>query len=208
MKYLSSLIVFIFLANCVCGTVFAEISFDFEKNSQGWEIPDWALEQPDCAGMYLEVAPDKASEQSSALKITCDFPGNAWTAAVIEYKHEIDLEGYKSISADVFLPEDAAGGPYTSRIILIAGDSWWWIEMKRPVYLAKGKWTKIEAKLDVNFANENFFWLRQEGKESGIIANIKNVKKIIIRVESEAQGGLFNRSSYQGPVYIDNIVIS
>jgi hypothetical protein len=208
MKYLSSIIISMFMVACINGMSLAEINFDFENNNQGWEVPDWALEQEDCAGMFLEVASDNSSQQRQALKISCDFPGNAWTAAVIEYKREIDLEGYVSISAEVLLPEEAKGGDYQGRIILIAGSDWWWIEMRRSVPLTPGQWTTVKAKLDVNFANEKFFWKRQEGEESGILANIKNVKKIIIRVESEGNSGFFSSSSYKGPVYIDNVVIT
>ena len=208
MKYLSIIIIAVLAATVLAGEASAEISFNFEKSSEGWEIPDWALEQADCAGMFLEVAADRASEQSRALKITCDFSKNDWMAAVIEYRKEIDLEGYKSISADVLLPEDAKGGPYDARIIVIAGRDWWWIEMRRSVQLIPGKWTTVEAKLDVNFANEGFFWVNQKGRKSGLRNNIKNVKKIIIRVESEGDSGFFSSSIYKGPLYVDNIVIS
>jgi len=189
------------------GNAKAAVTFDFERGDDGWEVPDWALEQPDCGGMFAEIAFGGSAEKQRALKVTCDFPGNAWTTAVVEYRQEMDLEGYKSISSDIFIPESAKGGVYLARIILIAGKSWWWIEMKNPVVLKIGEWTKIEAKLDVNFVNENFFWTRQEGPASGIIANAGNVKKIIIRIESEGGGGLFGGAQYQGAVFIDNIVI-
>ena len=89
-----------------------------------------------------------------------------------------------------------------ARIILVAGP-WWWIEQRNATLLKLGKWTKIEAKLDVTEANQRSYWKRKS-KEGMIVSHRDQVKKVIVRIEynaSEKHAG----PKYNGPIYIDNI---
>ncbi|MDD5634401.1 MAG: hypothetical protein PHW46_03895 [Candidatus Omnitrophica bacterium] len=181
-----------------------EIHFDFESDTEGWDVPDWAMEQEDHVGKILEVSDEKALKGDKSLKLICAFPGSEWTAGVVEYVMDMDLSGYKSISADIFLPKEAKGGLYKARIILVAGP-WWIIEQRYPVPLKTGQWTEVTAKLDVTPEEELMFWKRKT-IEASLPANINNVRKIVIRIEYDANPSHAG-PPYEGAVYIDNIAI-
>ncbi len=180
-----------------------EYEFDFEKDTEGWEIPDFAMEQGDHVARSLDISPDKSRTGKNSLKVECEFPGDLWTAALIEYKKDLDLRGFKSISADIYLPRKAKGDLYLARFILTVGP-WYRVEMRNPVLLIAGKWNRIECDLDAG-ANEMAYW-RCSKKEECVSANLYHVRKIDLRIEYNAnpwQGG----PPYNGPVYVDNIVI-
>ena len=179
----------------------APMKFDFELgNKKGWDIPDWAFEQKDHVARSTEISKEKASEGEASLKINCEFPGDKWTAALIEYNNELDLTQYDGISADIFLPKNCKSELIQARIIMTVGDGWWICQMKGAVLLKKGAWTTITAKLKDPSA-----WICRAGWEN-VSGSFNKVKKIAIRIEYNAnpwQAG----PPYNGPVYVDNIVI-
>jgi hypothetical protein len=184
---------------------FSDEVFDFEDGElQGWDIPDWAMEQNDQVSRSLKVTDAKAYEGNYSLELECDFPGDLWTAAVVEFNREIDLTPYSKIMARIYIPKKArAEGFFQARIIFVAGP-WWWIEQRHVKLLDLGKWNEIEANLDVTEANQRSYWKRKS-KDGTFLKNRDNIKKIIIRIEydaSEKHAG----PAYEGPVYIDDIV--
>ena len=189
------------------GQAFPDRVFDFEDGeSQGWDIPDWALEQNDQVSQDLKVTDEMAYEGEYSLELDCDFPGDLWTAAVIEFNREIDLTPYSKISARIYIPKKArADGFLQARVVFVAGP-WWWIEQRHVKILDLGKWNEIEANLDVTEENQRSHWKRKS-KEGTFLKNRHNIKKIIIRVEydaSEKHAG----PAYEGPIYIDHIVLA
>jgi len=180
-----------------------EYKFEFEKDKEGWEIPDWAVDQANHVGRSLEISEDKSKKGKNSLKLECEFPGDVWTAAVVEYQKDLDLRGFKSISAYIYLPRKAKGDLYSARFILTVGP-WYRIEMRTPIALTAGKWNKITCDLDAG-DSELAYW-RSKKKEESVTANLYHVRKIDLRIEYNAnpwQAG----PPYKGPVYVDNIII-
>jgi len=185
----------------------AEIAFDFVTTQHEWEVPDWALSQPDHICTRLEHSSDKASSGNFSLKLTCDFPGDEWTAALVQYENfdgSFDLSEYKTVSADVFLPEKARGGFYKAKIILTTGD-WVFLEMSRAVPLNFGSWTTITAPLEVPEGTGRGFW-KGVPRETTFAQNIKDIKRVAVRIEYNANPSLAG-TPYEGPVYVDNVII-
>jgi len=182
----------------------SSITFDFENDTQNWNIADWAGEQKDCVAKSLELSNEKVSKGANSLKIMCAFPGDKWTQVPLEFVRDMDLTGYKSISADIFLPKQARSSLFQARIILTVGP-WWFVEMKAPVPLRHGEWTTVTAKLDVSDLDEAGLW-RVKDKSQGLLANINRVRKITVRIEYNASTKNAD-APYKGPVYVDHIVI-
>jgi hypothetical protein len=185
----------------------AELSFDFEDGQEGWEVPDWATTQPDHVCRKLETSTDNASSGTTALKLTCEFPGDEWTAALVQYENYdgfFNFSGYKAISADVFLPEEARGGFYKAKIILTTGD-WVFIEMSKGIPLNFGSWTTVTAPLEVPEGMGRGFW-KGIPAETTFTDNIRDIKRVAVRIEYNANPSLAG-TRYEGPVYVNNIVI-
>ena len=205
MKKVIALIVFAILVSSFSSNLYARTVFDFEDQElNGWEIPDWAVEQQDQVGYELALSDEKTFNKSAySLELMCNYPGDAWASAAVEYDLNIDFNGYKDISCEIFLPKKArADGFLEARIILVAGP-WWWIEQRESTPLKRGKWTKLEAKLDVTAANQRSYWKRKD-KNGMLVAHRDQVKKVIIRIEynaNEKHAG----PKYNGPIYIDDI---
>lgn len=168
------------------------VLFSFERNLDGWEIPDWALEKDDHVAKDIEISKDVADEGSASLKVNCDFPGNRWTAALIELEQYLDFTPYREIVVDVYIPEDAPLG-LRGKIILTVGESWKFTEMTRAIPLVPGEWVTIKASIEPG----SYDWKRTVPDESFR----EDVRKIVVRVESN------RKPAYKGPVYIDNIRI-
>lgn len=197
---------FVLLVVIAC-PAWAEVVFDFEGTQQEWEVPGWAMEQPDHVCTNLETSEDMASSGKTSLKLTCDFPGDEWTAALVQYENRegsLNLSGYKTVSADVFLPEEARGGFYKAKIIFTNGD-WVFIEMSRGVSLNFGSWTTVTAPLEVPDGMGRGFW-KGIPAETTLAQNIADIKRIAVRIEYNANPSLAG-SRYEGPVYVDNVVI-
>lgn len=184
-----------------------EIIYDFKDGTtQGWDIPDWSLELKDYVTKSVEVGSDEVTKGKNALKVTADFPGTVWRAACVEKAGDLNLTGYRSISADIYLPKEARTQLIQARIIITAGP-WYFIEMRSAVRLERGKWTKVTAKLDVDEKNEASYWRCKENAVDGLLENISHVRKIAIRIEYNAATEKNTGAPYKGPVYISGIEI-
>lgn len=185
----------LFFVLAVSAPVFAaeNVLFGFEKNTESWEIPDWALEKEDHVGDSISVSNTCASEGKSSLEFRVDFPGPRpdpkWAGAYVEVQEYFDWTPYSSIAFDVYLPPEAPVG-LKAKIILTVGDNWEWTEMSGLIPLEPGKWTTITANLKAGSTD----WRRAAVTD----AFRQDVRKLGIRIES-------NRPAYKGPIYIDNI---
>lgn len=169
-----------------------KVLFSFEKDTQGWEIPDWAYEQDDYTGEELMVSQDVAKDGKSSLKLVVAFPGKTWRGAIAEVMEYFDWTPYNRVSCDVYMPENAPPG-LKGKLILTVGDSWKWTEMSRSIKLKPGKWVNISANLKPGSED----WKRTKPTDEFRA----DVRKIAVRFES-------SRPEYKGPIYIDNIVLS
>ncbi len=165
------------------------VLFGFEKDAQGWEIPDWALEQEDYVAKTISVSKDVAKEGKQSLKVMTAFPGKMWTAALVEDFEYFDWTPYKAISVDVYVPKEAPTG-LKAKIVLTVGENWKWTEMARSVTLVPGEWLT----LTVSIAPGSEDWKKTVVDEEFR----KDVRKVSVRVESN------KKPEYSGPIYIDN----
>ncbi|MBD3296334.1 MAG: hypothetical protein GF392_03085 [Candidatus Omnitrophica bacterium] len=180
------------------------IRYSFEDSTDGWRVPDWALYQGDHVAESLEISTDHASEGESSAVIMCDFTGKSWQAALVEVQKPFDLTGYDEISVDVYMPRRAPRNLMQGRIILTAGEGWYFTEMKAPVYLPRGKWTTIRAELE-STRPESSVWKGREEKR--LYKNIDKIKKISVRIEYDVAPPTRLGRKYKGPIYLDNVVI-
>jgi len=175
-----------------CAFSAERVLFGFEKDVEGWEIPDWAYEQDDYVGEDIAVSNDVAKEGASSMKLTSNFPGGKWNGAVVEIMEFFDWTPYSAISCDIYLP-DAAPNGLKAKMILTVGDNWKWTEMSRSYRLTPGKWNNISAKLKPGSED----WKRTKPTNEFRA----DVRKIAVRVES-------TKNAYKGPIYIDNILLN
>lgn len=189
MLLVAFLAVFMFLT---AGFAEAEdkVIFSFEKDPQGWEIPEWAIEQEDYVAKNIEVCGDVAKDGKKSLKIAANFPGKTWTAALVEDFEYFDWTPYKAIAVDIYIPQNAPVG-LKAKIILTVGESWKFTEMSRSVPLVPGEWVTVSA----NLLPGSEGW-----KRTVVDDNFrKDIRKIAVRVESN------KKPVYSGPIYIDNV---
>lgn len=176
-----------------CAGAEEKVLFDFEKDTQGWEIPEWALEQQDCASKFVEASKDVSRNGQGSLKLVADFPGKIWTAAIVENTDSFDWTPYKAVACDLYIPADAPSG-LKARIIVTVGENWKFTEMTRAIPLIPGEWVTISAGLLPG---------SEDWKKTVVDDDFrKDVRKIAIRVESNKQ------PVYNGPLYIDNIRVT
>jgi len=195
MKKLIVLSLALFLALSVSGMARAEdkVLFSFEKDTQGWEIPEWAIEQEDNAGKTVTESKDVAKDGKGALKLVTSFPGKTWTSAIVEDFEYFDWTPYNTISVNVYIPKDAPIG-LKAKMILTVGESWKFTEMARSVALVPGEWVTISANLLPGSEN----W-----KRTVVDDNFrKDVRKIAVRIESN------KKPKYDGPIYIDAVTLT
>ena len=167
----------------------AKVIFGFESGTQGWGIPDWALEKSDYVGKSVAVTRQGATEGAQALGLVVDFPGGQWNAALAEVEEYFDWTRYQTLSVDVTLPADAPAG-LKGKLILTVGESWEWTEMRRSIQLPPGQTTTLTASL----ASGSEDWKRTVVDD----AFRKDVRKLAVRIES-------NKPAYQGTFSIDNV---
>ncbi len=165
----------------------------FEKDTEGWEVPEWALEKTDNVAKNVSVSKDFAKDGKSALKMDCDFPGKIWTSAIVETMESFDLAPYSDISCDLYLPKEASEG-LKAKIILTVGEEWKWTEMSRAIALVPGQWTTVTASLVPGSTG----WQRTTVDDNFR----KDIRKIAVRIESN------KKPVYKGPIYIDNVKAS
>jgi len=170
------------------------VLYSFEKDPQGWEIPDWTFAKKDHIGKQIGISEHQASEGMYALEIDSEFTGGpGWECTYIECVVDItDWSPFSYVSADIFLPKEAPRG-LRAKIILTVGDNWRWTEMNKTVPLAPGEWTVVKA--DITSASLNWRRFIDDAFRS-------DVRKIGIRIESNG------KIAYKGPIYIDNVKLS
>lgn len=168
----------------------ALVLFDFEEDTQSWEIPDWAKESEDDVGKILSLSEDVASSGARSLQLLADFPGGRWTGAYVEVMMYVtDWSPFGSIAVDVYVPEGAPRG-LKGRVILTIGEQWTWTEMNRGLPLEPGRWTTLTA----NLKPTSLDW-----KTFPTDAFRKDIRKVGIRIESD-RGPV-----YTGPIYLDQV---
>lgn len=166
------------------------VLFSFEKNVEGWEIPDWCYEKDDYVGQQISRSDKFASEGNSSLELLVDYPGGIWTAAYTEIMQYLDLTGAKAVAVDLYIPEDAPNG-LKAKMIVTVGEDWVWTEMSRSVKLEPGKWVTIEADL----TDDSMSW-----RGTAVDDEFRgDIRKLGVRIESNM------RPVYSGALYIDNI---
>ncbi|MCQ9207198.1 MAG: hypothetical protein NG740_04905 [Omnitrophica bacterium] len=192
-KVILTVALFVFVTLVAQGNAFSDdrVLFGFEKDVEGWGIPDWAYEQDVYVGEGITSSTDVAKEGKSSMRLDTVFPGKKWAGAVVEIMEYFDWTPYSGISCDVYLPGDAPKG-LKAKIILTVGDSWKWTEMSRAYKLTPGEWTSISA----NFKPGSEDWKRTRPTDEFRA----DVRKIAIRIET-------SNKAYKGPVYIDNVVL-
>jgi hypothetical protein len=167
--------------------------YSFEKTTDGWEVPDWAMDERDYVARKASVSKDVTKDGAASLRVDTEFPGKVWTAALVEVMEYLDFTPYSEISCDIYIPKNVPEG-LKAKIILTVGDNWKFTEMARSIQLIPGEWTHLRANLLAG---------SDDWKATAVDdAFRRDVRKIAIRVES-------NRSPvYSGPVYIDNIRVA
>ncbi|MFH1783888.1 MAG: hypothetical protein ABH868_03205, partial [bacterium] len=168
-----------------------ELLFGFEEDIKGWNVPDWAKQEK---GKYIVEGIAKSNKFSvqgeGSLEVKTDFPGGNWTAAYLEHVEYLNWGNYSDVLVDIYLPKDAPEG-LKSKIILIAGKSWEWTEMKRPVRLVPGEWTTVRASLMPGSTDWKGIKPDDEFR--------MDVRNLAIRVDSD------KKPVYKGSFYIDNL---
>jgi len=181
------------IALCAAPSMAADrVIASFEKDAEGWEVPEWALEKTDHVAKSVAPSADVAKDGKQSLKMDTEFPGKVWTAAIVETMESFDFTPYTDISADVYLPKEAPQG-LKAKIIMTVGENWKWTEMSRAVSVVPGQWTTLTASLAPGSTN----WQRTTVDDNFR----KDIRKIAIRVESN------KKPEYKGPIYIDNIKV-
>ena len=172
----------------VCGAA-GTVLFGFEKDTDGWRVPDWALEKEDHIARDVAVSTVWASEGKQSIAVTCEFLDKKWSGAYIEIEDYYDWSPYGKISVDIYLPKDAPVG-LKGKVILTVGEEWKWTEMGRTIPLTPGQVTTVSADLKPG---------SKDWKNTVVDDNFrKDIRKIGIRVEN-------NRTAWKGKIYIDNI---
>jgi hypothetical protein len=170
------------------------VLYSFEKDPEGWEIPDWAAKKSDHVARQISVSEFQSSAGKYGMEVDVDFSGApTWEGAYVERVIDVtDWSPFNYLSVDIYLPKDAPQG-LKARIILTVGDNWKWTEMNRSVALSPGEWTVLKADLTAN----SMGWRRfiDDSFRS-------DVKKLGIRIESNG------KITYKGPIYIDNVKLS
>ena len=168
--------------------------YNFEKDPQGWEIPNWAFEKPDHGAKQIGISEFYASEGRYALEVGVEYTGSPqWQGAYVERLIDVtDWTPFNYLSVDIFLPKEAPRG-LRAKVILTVGDEWKWTEMNKTIPLTPGEWTVIKA--DLTAASLNWRRFIDDNFRS-------DVRKLGIRVESNGN------ITYKGPIYLDNVKLS
>ena len=170
------------------------VLYSFEKDPQGWEMPDWALGKTDYIAKQIGISEFHASSGKYTLEVDAEFTGGPkWECAYVERVVDVtDWSPFQYLSVDVMLPKEAPQG-LRVRIILTVGEGWKWTEMNRSFPLTPGEWTVVKADL----GPDSLCWRRFIDDSFRA-----DVKKMGIRVESNG------KIAYKGPIYIDNVKLS
>ena len=192
------------------------ILFDFEKDTEGWGVPEWCFDKPDYVCKTATTSKDVASHGSSSLMLEVELPGPMWHAGVVECDEcEFDLSKYSTISCDFYLPKNAPHG-ISAKLVLTVSENkeWKWTETANGIDLQPGQWVTLTANLKPSSKD----WMRLRSPEEAqtnsnnpkitgaYILDVTDafrakVKKIDVRVESD-------KVDYKGKIYIDNIRVA
>jgi len=164
--------------------------YDFESDLNGWEVPQWALGKSDYVASDAQVSPEVASKGKSSMMFKVDFPGNQWTAGLVEIQQFLNMSKYRVIRADIYLPPDAPVG-LKAKLILTVGDNWKFVEMSRSIPLIPGEWATITANIEPG----SYDWKRVVPDETFA----EDVRKIAVRIESN------RKPVYTGYIFLDNV---
>lgn len=167
-----------------------KVVFGFEEKVPSWEVPDWCFEKEEYVTESVAISTKFAKEGLSSLELMASFPGARWTAAYVETQQFFDWTPYKSLSADVYLPQEAPFG-LQAKFILTVGKDWTWMEMSSLVKLLPGEWATITASLIPGSTDWRGTQVTDEFRS--------DVRKLGIRIDSNT------RPAYSGPIYIDNV---
>jgi Carbohydrate binding module 27 len=191
-------IFFILLLTAVSAVSLQDVShskefllYSFERDPQGWEIPDWAFGKNEYVAKQMGISEFHTSDGRYSLEVSVDFVDNkSWEGAYVERIVDVtDWTPFSFLSADIFLPKEAPQG-LRGKMILTIGDDWKWTEMNRSIPLTPGEWTVIK----VDLTSKSTGWRRFVDDDFR-----RDVRKLGIRVESNG------KVVYNGPVYIDNV---
>ncbi len=166
------------------------VYYGFEDDLAGWEIPLWASGKTAYVAHEAAISDEFASDGNKSMKINADFPGDLWSAGLVEIQQYLDLSPYRVIRADLYIPRDAPMG-LKAKFILTVGDNWKFVEMSRSVPLIPGKWVMLNANIEPG----SYDWKRVVPDEEFA----EDVRKIAIRIESN------RKPKYSGPIFVDNI---
>ena len=164
--------------------------FSFEKSKQGWENPSWTLAKSDYVLRDLSIASHPSTEGKKSLELIADFPGRKWSCAYAEIFHDLDLDEYETIAADIFIPAAAPEG-LKAKFILTVSDNWRYTEMARAVQLIPGKWITLTG----DISSESFDWKRTKVDNTFK----QDIRKMGIRIEYSKP------PPYSGAIYVDNV---
>lgn len=167
------------------------IMYDFEGNTQTWEIPEWATTSLDYVGKSVTASEDFASHGKGSLQVLTAFPGaGKWTGAYVEIDVPVtDWSQFGAMTADVYVPYNTPAG-LQARFILTIGENWQWTEMNRPSKLKPDQWTTVTANLKPGSMDWKFFPTESFRKD---------IRRVGIRVESD------KGPAYTGPIFIDHV---
>src|SRR3989338_4163404 len=103
------------------------VLYDFEKDPQGWKIPDWALAKKDYVAEEIGISEFYASRNRYSLEMQVNFPVvKEWRGAYAECPVDIqDWSEYGWLEADILLPKESPKG-LRAKLILTVGDDWKW----------------------------------------------------------------------------------
>ncbi|MFH1665866.1 MAG: S1C family serine protease [Candidatus Omnitrophota bacterium] len=166
--------------------------YDFSDGLQGWGIPAWALSIPSYVTRSVQPSGEHAVKGDNSLQVYGNFSGARWQAVIAEVQQPLNLTKYSSVSADVYVPEDAPKGLYADLGITFGRDLRW-VYMNKPVSLLPGRWSRVEA--GVAPGADGWREYTPDGKFR------KTIKRVNVRVFKEGD------VTYEGPVYIDNVCI-
>ena len=167
------------------------VLFDFEYDSENWEIPDWAIDKQDHIATELTHVTGLGSTGNGSLEIQTEFAGSFWNGAVIELAQYISFAGFELISIDIFLPTDAPKG-LRGKLIVTYGNDWKFVEMSRSQRLEPGQWNTLMA----NISDNSMDWKRMNPDETFR----SDIRKLALRIES-------NKPAYSGPIYVDSLTL-
>lgn len=182
-----------------------DIVFDFEKSTGQWDIPDWVYGNNDYVASEVKIAPGQGRQGRNALEMIFDFPGNRWAAALVEVEKDMDLTGYSVISAHIYVPREAPTGFLKARFIITAGAGWHFIQMRYPVSIVPGRWSKIEASLP---ENEEGVSAWSGSGDRRLHLHLDTVRKIAVRLEYDSAPPHVTGPEYKGSFFIDEVRIT